>query len=63
MGTRDGEKMGHHNFDNKLQQISVLIFFSLFLHLFCSPLLPSSLSVCLSQGNLKGESGLFLTLC
>ena len=44
MGTRDGEKMGHHNFDNKLQQISVLIFFVVFV-LF-SP--PPFLSVCLS---------------
>ena len=44
MGTWDGEKMVHHNFDNKLQQISVLIFFVV-LVLF-SP--PPFLSVCLS---------------
>ena len=55
MGTRDGEKMVHHNFDNKLQQISVLIFFVVFV-LFSPPLclsvsplsLPPSLSLSLS---------------
>ena len=60
MGTRDGGKMVHHNFDNKLQQISVLIFFSLFL--FCSPLLPSSLSVCLSPLSLSLSLSLSLPL-
>ena len=51
MGTRDGEKMVHHNFDNrpKLQQISVLIFFVVFV-LF-SP--PPFLSVCLSLPSLS----------
>ena len=48
MGTWDGEKMVHHNFDNKLQQISVLIFFVVFV-LF-SP--PPFLSVCLSLPSL-----------
>ena len=58
MGTRDGEKMVHHNFDNKLQQISVLIFFVVFV-LF-SP--PPFLSVCLSLPSLSLPPSLSLSL-
>ena len=59
MGTRDGEKMVHHNFDNKLQQISVLIFFVVFV-LF-SP--PPFLSVCrLSPLSLPPSLSLSLSL-
>ena len=57
MGTRDGEKMVHHNFDNKLQQISVLIFFVVFV-LF-SP--PPFLSVCLSLPSLSLPPSLSLS--
>ena len=58
MGTRDGEKMVHHNFDNKLQQIRVLIFFVVFV-LF-SP--PPFLSVCLSLPSLSPSLSLSLSL-
>ena len=60
MGTRDGEKIVHHNFDNrpKLQQISVLIFFVVFV-LF-SP--PPFLSVCLSLPSLSPSLSLSLSL-
>ena len=55
-----GEKMVHHNFDNrpKLQQISVLIFFVVFV-LF-SP--PPFLSVCLSLPSLSLPPSLSLSL-
>ena len=45
MGTRDGEKMVHHNFDNKLQQISVLIFFVVFVLFSPPPFLCLSVSL------------------